>query len=252
MAQRFSTIWMDSVDSTNSEIVRRLPELDNLSVIAAVDQTAGRGQRGNSWKVEPGANLTFSVLLRFGGDGLAPVHAREQFCISMATALAQVEYFASRGIAASVKWPNDIYCRNRKISGVLIENTLSGSGISRSIIGIGMNVNQTEFPPQLLNPVSMAVLTGKRYDVRGELDAFLPILGRHLEMIQTEEGRKKVAEKYLEHMYAFGESRTFIDCSDGKPFTGKITGVTPEGRLRIETAEGALREFAFKEVSFVL
>ncbi len=252
MTPRFPTIWLDSVDSTNSEIVRRLPELDNMSVIAAVDQTAGRGQRGNSWKVEPGANLTFSVLLRFGGGGFAPLRARDQFHISMATALAQVDYFASRGIAVSVKWPNDIYCRGRKISGVLIENTLAGEGISRSIVGIGMNVNQTEFPPQLLNPVSMALLTGEKYDVRSELEAFLPMLGEYLGMIQAVDGRKEVARMYREHMFALGETRTFIDCSDGAPFRGKITGVSPEGRLCIETAEGPVREFAFKEVSFVL
>lgn len=252
MTAEFDTIWMESVDSTNTEILRRSDSLDNLSVIAAVNQTAGRGQRGNVWTVEPGANLTFSILLKFGEDGLSPLKATEQFAISEAVTLALADYFSENGINAKIKWPNDIYVRDRKLVGILIENSLSGSKVARSIVGIGINCNQREFPPQLMNPTSMSLLTGRRYDTHAELDAFLAVLGRYLGTMETASGRSELHQQYLGRMYRLGELHEYTDCRSGEVFKGTIKGISEAALLQVEMPDSTIREFAFKEISYIL
>ena len=157
MTKKHDIIWLESTDSTNEEAGRRISDLDNLSVLSAVRQTEGRGQRGNSWSSNDGENLTFSIVLKYGnGEGFIPeIRAADQFAISEAAALAVVDLLASYDIEAKIKWPNDIYVGNRKICGILIENAIRGSYIANSIIGIGLNVNQQTFDPSLPNPTSM-------------------------------------------------------------------------------------------------
>lgn len=252
MAIQFDTIWMESVDSTNTEIVRRYDSLDNLSVIAAVNQTAGRGQRGNVWTVEPGANLTFSILLRFGESCLAPLKASSQFTISEAVTLALAEYLEGEGINAKIKWPNDIYVRDRKLVGILIENSLKGDEVGRSIVGIGINCNQREFPPQLMNPTSMSLLTGKRYDTKAALEDFLAVLGKYLGIMETSEGRSQMHQLYLTKMYRLGELHEYTDCLTGEVFNGTIKGISESALLQVEMPDGSIKEFAFKEISYIL
>ena len=252
MEVRYDTIWLDSVDSTNTEVSRRYDTLDNLSVIAAVNQTAGRGQRGNVWHVEPGANLTFSILLRFGDGNLSPLKATSQFSISEAVTLALVEFFETEGIAARIKWPNDIYVRDKKLVGILIENSLGAQGVERSIVGIGINCNQTDFPPQLMNPTSMALLTGRRFDTHALLDRFLEILGRYLMTMETESGRHTIHEQYLANLYRLGEMHEYTDCATGEIFKGTIKGISDAAMLQVELPDGTLKEFAFKEISYII
>lgn len=252
MEMQFDTIWLESVDSTNTEIVRRYDNLDNLSVIAAVNQTAGRGQRGNVWTVEPGANLTFSILLRFGDGFLAPLKATSQFTISEAVTLALVEYFENEGIHAKIKWPNDIYVRDRKLVGILIENSLEGSEVGRSIVGIGINCNQRDFPPQLMNPTSMSLLTGKRYDTRNALQDFLAVLGKYFGIMETSLGRSEMHELYLTKIYRLGELREYTDCQTGEVFKGTIKGISESALLQVEMPDMSIKEFAFKEISYIL
>ena len=162
--------WYDTLDSTNSEAVRRLEELDNMSVIAARSQTAGRGKDTNKWLSSPGENLTFTVVLKY-----EDFPAVCQMAISAATAAAVVNFLSEQGIDPWVKWPNDIYVGGEKICGILIEHRMHGDCLTSSIIGVGLNLNQTEFPPELVNPVSVAVLTGKRLDTDASLGRFCEI-----------------------------------------------------------------------------
>ena len=159
MKEEVDILWLDEVDSTNNEALRHISELDNLSVIAAVHQTSGRGQRGNSWLTHAGKNMTFSMVVKFGDGALPPLEASRQFVLTRCVTLGVSDYLESEGIDCSVKWPNDIYVRNKKICGMLIENTLTDTFLTASVIGVGLNVNQNEFPPQLVNPVSMTMLT---------------------------------------------------------------------------------------------
>ena len=237
--------WLEEVDSTNSEALRRLDSLGNMSVLSAVRQTAGRGQRGNSWLTACGENLTFSMVMKFGDGAFAPMEARRQFAITEAVTLGLADYLDCEGIDCRVKWPNDIYVRNRKICGILIENTLSGSFLSSSVIGIGLNVNQTEFHPCLVNPVSMSILTGRKYDLRSELPKLCRFI---LNRLRRDDNKND----YVSRLYRLGVIHEYVVCSTGTAILARITGVTNSGRLCLETEKGERKEFAFKEISYII
>ena len=237
--------WLEEVDSTNNEAVRHLNALDNLSVIAAVQQTAGRGQRGNSWLAEAGKNMTFSMVLKYGDGGLHPLVASRQFAITRCVTLAVTDYLESEGIDCAVKWPNDIYVRNKKICGMLIENTLRGASLASSVIGIGLNVNQKEFPPQLVNPASMTMFTGKEYDIRTELSVLCGFICNRLADYDN-------ADEYVGRLYRFGIFNEYVVCSTGQKVRARIVDVTDHGMLCLETENGERLEFAFKEISYII
>ena len=163
MKSNYDIIWLNSVDSTNEEAKRRISELDNLTVLSALSQTKGRGQRTNTWLSEPGKNLLFSIILKYapygeaGSSDLLSVQAYDQQVISQITSLAVVDLLAAHDIEARIKWPNDIYVGNKKICGILIENTVLGKWMNSSIIGVGLNVNQMVFDAKLPNPTSMVL-----------------------------------------------------------------------------------------------
>lgn len=153
-------IWKNSVDSTNDEVRRLKSGLSNLSSVAARHQSAGRGQGDHSWLSEDGFNLTFSMLLRFEGAALpvSRLHLINDFITTSIIAILSEEK-----VNAWVKLPNDIWVADKKICGILIENVLDGSFVRESIVGIGLNLNQTDWPECLPNPVSLKELTGKEY-----------------------------------------------------------------------------------------
>ena len=121
MKRDYRIIWHQTIDSTNSEAARHVSCLDNLSVIAAERKTAGRGQRGNRWTADAGENLTFSVVLKPGRDGIPAIASADQFRISEIAALSVSFFLEDMGIDSEIKWPNDIYCGDRKICGILQE-----------------------------------------------------------------------------------------------------------------------------------
>ena len=128
---------------------------------------------------------------------------------------------------------------------MLIENSLAGSNISSSVVGIGLNVNQRVFPPQLVNPTSMSLLTGNEYLLEEELI----ILTGFLFPGGILPDRR---DDYLSRLYRIGEFHEYTDCSDGSVFEGKITGVTKDGLLQVENRKGELKEFAFKEINYII
>ena len=248
MKTGFRIIWLEETDSTNNELKRRFNEIDNLSVVAARCQTAGRGQRGNKWLSKPGENLTFSIFLKPGQDKLPEIKASEQFIISEAATIAVSEMLNQYGIKASIKWPNDIYVRNKKICGMLIENTLSEERVYASIVGIGININQNDFPQELMNPCSMATITHKIFNLQECLDNFLNIFYKYI----FSEDTLSLKRKYLSMMYRINEYHQFRDLSDNKIFNGRIKGVSDNARLVVEMLDGNEKEFAFKEISYII
>ena len=239
--------WLDSVDSTQDAVLRHIGDLDNLSVIAAREQTAGRGQRGNRWKSRPGENLTFSVLLRPGEDGLPSVPARGQFVLSQSASLSVCDLLREAGITAAVKWPNDIYVGDKKICGMLVENALAGGKVRTSVIGIGVNVNQTVFDPELMNPVSMKKLTGQSYDPIRLLERFCDLF-----MIRLKQESHRLQADWLAVLYRKGERCRFTDCRTAAVFEGTIKGISQIGLLEVEMPDGSIQEFGFKEISYIL
>ena len=195
--------WLESTDSTNYALRARLDGLDNLSIIAAKAQTAGRGQGMHTWYATPGRNLTFSILYRFGEA--CPLVAADAILITQVTTLALRDYLLAHGVEARIKWPNDIWVGDRKICGILIENKLEGASIRESIVGIGLNLNETGWPAELPNPVSLGELTGKRYRLQPELKRLQKAICRRFGLLATPDGRKSLQEEFGKYVFRLHE-----------------------------------------------
>lgn len=239
-------IWIDSAKSTNSYLSDIADEVADGVAVAARSQTAGRGQRGNSWESEPAKNLTFSLMLRPQG-----LDASEQFYISEAVALGVVDALLGKlpdGAPVAIKWPNDIYWENRKICGILIENSLMGRKINYSIAGIGINVNQREFVSDAPNPVSLWQITGDEVALEPFLEQVVDAIMRRMAM--------PYGKLHADYMVAlWGSSgRTYRDTATGEVFKAGISDVAPTGHITLlpEGDSEAPRIYAFKEVAVVL
>lgn len=241
---------LDRTTSTNTWAKQHAAELTHGTVVVTHNQTAGRGQRGNCWEAAPGKNLTFSLFLH--PEGVSPAR---QFLISEIVALAvveAVEHALAEAVASDrikVKWPNDIYVDDRKIAGILIEHTLTGSGIGHTIAGIGLNVNQTVFESDAPNPVSLAMLARKEFSLPPLLSG---ICSRIAGAFPVADADAVHAEYHRRLWRADGKPYTFA-LPDGTLFEAVIEKVAPGGQLTLLTSPGAeSRTFLFKEVAFVL
>lgn len=244
-------IWLDTIDSTNSEALRRLPELPNGTVLAAREQTAGRGQRGNTWFTEPGKNLTFSIVLKYGEDAPAASHT---IWLNYLISVAVVDFLQSHAIWCKVKWPNDVYVGKKKICGILIENALSGGRLSASVIGVGLNINQREFP-QLTNATSLWSLTGKEYPLPECLEKLLDGFEKRLPYLKDERLREVLFSSYSTYLFNKDVNARYHDYITDREYTGIIKGVAPDGRLMIWDLEAPgkpVRHYSFKEVGYII
>jgi len=248
--------WYDTIDSTNTQLMKDREKLADRSVYAALFQTAGRGQKGNRWESRPGENLTFSILLKPGF-----IAVTDQFIFSQIVALGLLDYLKAQGVKASIKWPNDIYAGDRKICGTLIEHAISDGRIAATIAGIGLNLNQKEFDPAIPNPTSLSLLTGKRYDVRHELPALLSCIFAYCDRLDSAYARNGFDATYLENLYRRGEWHSFelMPSSDiptehrtGQRIEARILGIDTEARLLLEHRDGTLHSYGFKEVKYIL
>lgn len=239
------TIKLDRTHSTNSWIAEHENELTAPTLVYALEQTAGRGQRGNSWEAEPGMNLTASIF--FVPEGVEP---HRQFLISEAVALAVVDFLHDLGVEAKVKWPNDIYVGDKKICGILIEHSIMGREIMRTIAGVGVNINQEEFRSDAPNPVSVWQLTGKEHDIADVAKA----LGERMEgrMAHIADGEGLHAEFLSKLWRGDGKCCLFRDAARDEKFNARIEEIAPDGMLSLMTVNGELRKYAFKEVEFIL
>ena len=258
MKRIYDTIRLTSVDSTNNE-AKKLSESDNLTVITTFGQTAGRGQRGNTWHSTPGMNLTFSILVRWGRDGVPAMNAADQFAVSRIVTVALTGFLASKGLETRIKWPNDIYAGDRKICGILIENTVCGAGLSSSVIGIGLNINETTFPDSIPNPTSVCLETGVRHGIDSCLEEFLECFDMALSLAENARGLAELEKTYLDRMYRKDTPHRYIDLTStatdgkgGREFTGIIRGVAPNACLLVENEKGELHQFAFKEIGYII
>ena len=256
MAETDRIRWFDEVDSTNTRLSAAKENLPADTVFAALWQSAGKGQRGNRWESGRGENLTFSVLWK-----PASLPAVAQFSLSEAAALGVADYLATEGVESFIKWPNDIIAGGRKICGMLLEHSLAADKLADSVVGIGLNVNQRSFG-EAPNATSMVLLTGVERDLHLELPRLLAHLDRRFAQTGSESGRRALREDYLARLFRKGEWHEYIDRREADPllpttrevagvqFEGRITGITPAGLLQIERRDGALLEFAFKEISY--
>lgn len=248
---------MKMTDSTNLEASRH-KDAEDMSVWTALFQTEGRGQRGNVWESAFGENLTFSIL--FKPSFFIP--ASGQFVISQISSVGVASYLETSGLSPKIKWPNDIYIEDRKICGMLIENTISGDRLAAGISGIGLNLNQRSFSPELPNPTSLLLekeRAGGRpcplYDSDSELERLLEHIFGYYRLAAGQEGRERIKKEYLARLYRMGKECLFDETLPGRPvrrFSGRIAGVDENtARLVIETADG-MKMYAFKEIRYVI
>ena len=240
---------LDITTSTNDDA--RDEKYREGDVVWADFQTAGRGQRGHEWHSRRGENLTFSVVLE---PTFVPI--AEQFSVSEVVALSLVDMLADYGIEARIKWTNDIYVGDRKLVGILIEHSLASATLRRTIVGVGINVNQTEFDSSLPNPVSMAQLLGRQLDAEEVLQHFLAYLQRNYEALREMQNAKCKMhnfshQRYNELLYRLGEYHTYA-LPSGERFRAKILGTASSGALQLEDEKGATKDYLFKEVEFVI
>ena len=233
----------DTTTSTND--VARDAKYRDGDIVWADFQTAGRGQRGHTWESRTGENLTFSVVLE---PKFLPV--KEQFMLLEAVALSLKDFFAEQGVETAVKWTNDIYVGDRKAVGILIEHTYSGSSLAKTIVGIGINVNQTEFSNDIPNPVSLKLLTGKNYDLDSLLHSFERCLIERYRQLREGEW-DKLQSDYHSALYRLNQWHNYA-LPDGTRFEGAIRGVQPTGELIVEDRNGAKNGYLFKEIEFVI
>ena len=236
--------------STNS-LLRELVIKESLaegSVVVADFQTAGRGQIGNTWESEAGKNLMFSLVLY-----PTCIPANRQFLISQIAALSVKETLDSYTDHVTVKWPNDIYWRDKKICGILIENDLSGHFIGRSISGIGININQNEFHSDAPNPVSLKQITGQEHDRYEILSHILKRVQIYYTGLQTEDGSTYTAEIAARYARSLFRRRGFhpYEDADGR-FSARLLRVEQDGRFVLEDENGKEREYLFKEVQYIV
>lgn len=219
-------------------------------------QTAGRGQAGNSWESEAGKNLLFSALLRY--DGLLAI---KQWRLSMLVAVALWETLAKYvpKEKLTIKWPNDIYWGDKKLVGILIENSLSGQYVGHSVVGIGVNVNQTEWTSNAPNPISMCQITGKEYPVEEILESWICAM-KSWELRSTEE----IETAYLQHLYRREGWHTYVErevstaptaiAQQGVEgaFLAQFIGITEQGELMLRKENNEEKIYHFKQIRFVL
>lgn len=211
----------------------------------AVDQYAGRGQKGTVWQSEPGRNLTISMLLT--PTFLDP---QRQFSLTVAVSLAIVRWLESvLRRPVRVKWPNDLYVGDKKIGGILIENLLQGRRWKSAIVGIGINVNQTAFPSAIdRHTTSIKQLLHRESVITGLLEGLRVFIHREYSALQEGRSAEQLAE-YTQHLYRLGERHPFL--VDGVRVEGVLIGVTETGRLQLDF-NGHMVDFDIKEVGFVI
>ena len=240
----------DSIGSTNTYL-RELGGGDpayDYEVAVADFQTAGRGQKGNTWESEQGKNLLFSILAHPKN-----IKVREQFYISEAIALAVSDsVMAALGPQfaheVSVKWSNDVYWKEFKMAGILIENTLQGDRILDTVVGVGLDVNQEVFLSDAPNPISLKNITGRDYDRDALLSDIVERFKGYMEL--QADKRSDVDKLYRNRLFRREGYHRFRDAQG--EFEACIEGIRPDGCLMLQTTSGEHRVYEFKQVQFIL
>ncbi|MDQ1296642.1 MAG: BirA family transcriptional regulator, partial [Bacteroidota bacterium] len=238
-------LFYEELPSTNTHASLLLNEKEQQegTVVYTDFQSGGRGQAGNKWESGKGKNLLFSIILY--PDTIKP---EDQFILSMSVSLGICDFLDTNLEGAAIKWPNDIYVRNDKIAGILIENSVMGDTIESCITGIGLNINQVTFPPGIPNAVSLKIVTGKEYAPDKCLNEVLSLLDlRYRQLLYGD--RTIIRQEYVSRLYRLNEWHHFR--RKGSVFKGRIKDVLPSGKLKIEEGSGKMSEFGFREVEYV-
>jgi BirA family transcriptional regulator, biotin operon repressor / biotin---[acetyl-CoA-carboxylase] ligase len=241
----FRVISLKETGSTNeyTAALQKQETVEEFTVIRALAQTAGKGQKGSSWESEAGKNLTFTLLTR-------PVFVplEKHFYLSITASLGVTDALRKYLPEILVKWPNDLYAGGGKLGGLLIENSIVQSRFRESLVGIGVNINQNVFRSDAPNPVSLHMLTGKEHSPDECLHEILTCYLHRYEQLRA--GNYTVLlEDYYARLLGFN-FWMYYQASDRK-FRARIQGVRDTGELVLEHKSGVVEEFSFKEVTLL-
>lgn len=238
-------IHLPETESTNL-YARSVNSSAMVTLISTDHQTAGRGQRGNSWESAAEKNLLFSLIIK-----PESIPASQQFALCELISAALCNVLSRYTTDIRIKWPNDIYYRDRKLCGILIEHDLEGSHLSRTIIGVGLNVNQEEFISDAPNPISLRQILGHEVEretlLKEIVEHFVEVYSQYT-LHPTILSRATLHERYTALLYRQGIEATYRDAQG--LFTATLRTVELDGRLILETSQGQQRSYLFKEVSF--
>ena len=241
----FHMMELDTIDSTNNFLKKyRPPRPCRMTLATAEFQTNGRGADTNSWESAYGNNLLFSLLTY-----PQAVPASRVFVLSEVLALSVHHALNEFASGFSIKWPNDIYHADRKVAGLLIENDIAGKNIQRSVMGVGININQSEFLSDAPNPVSLKQIMGEEVERRFVLESVMEHFTRYYQMVERGE-HDSIHKEYLEHLYRWQEPHLFED--EQGVFKAAIKDVEADGHLILTDENGMDRRYAFKEVKFII
>ena len=244
-------IHLNETDSTNRYLQQLCQEAGNNKVkefttVCADYQTAGKGQRGNSWEAAKGANLLFSFVCY---PTFVPI--RQQFVLSQLISLGIKETLDEYCSDISIKWPNDIYWKEKKICGILIENDLQGNSIGRCISGIGLNINQEVFLSDAPNPISLKQITGKHYQRETILEKVMQRIEQSYQKLKEDSAyASELATRYAASLFR----REGLHCYQDKDglFNARLVRVEADGRFVLMDEANQERSYLFKEVQYVL
>ena len=239
-------IKLDATDSTN-DFLKRLSgqqSLDNFTVVTAEKQTQGKGQMGAKWDSETGKNLMFSVLINQPLNDITEI-----FDLNVAVVLSILKTLEKLNIPnLSIKWPNDILSDNKKVAGILIENTIKNNGEITSIIGIGLNVNQLYFG-ELHKASSLALIMKKDFDKEIILDQLMEFLKLNCHLLQNN-GASELWNNYNQKLFKKGIPMAF-SLPNETQFMGIIQGVNAEGKLEVKLENESVKTFGIKEIQLL-
>lgn len=239
-------IYIPQTISTNVSLAEICSKgiTENLTSVYSSFQTDGRGQRGNKWESEDGKNLLFSFVI-FPKE----LPARKHFILLQITALALFDTLSEYTEGISIKWPNDIYWKDKKICGTLIENDLSGMNIERSISGTGVNLNQKIFRSDAPNPVSLSLITEQEYDIETVLHKIMTYASGYYRMYENGEN-ETIRKKYFDAIYRKDGFHTYKDGNG--TFEAVIKNIEEDGRLVLKDRDGNVKKYLFKEVAYII
>jgi len=242
---QINLLHLSEVDSTNAWLRSNLSNYTHGFVVSTDYQTTGKGQASNVWESERGSNLLFSLLLE-----PTKIPIKEQFILSQLVSISIVNVLRNLlNKEVRIKWPNDIYVDNKKLCGILIENTIIDSQMAKAIIGIGLNVNQQIFTSDAPNPVSMHQLCGNSLSPALVLKDIVTEILKDYDAFIIEQS-KSLQETYFSLLYRNKGYHLFQ--TQNLLFEAEIDSILPTGPIRLRTKKGEYKLFAFKEVQFVL
>ena len=244
---RIRHIHLPETESTNL-YAKAIDTMDDLTLITTDHQTAGRGQRGNSWESEAGRNLLFSLIIK-----PSTIPAAQQFVISELISVSICDTLSQYTPDIRIKWPNDIYYRDRKLCGILIEHDIEGTHLSRSIIGVGVNVNQAEFVSDAPNPISLSQVLGHEVEREELLTRIVNHFATLYEWYAAQDealDSPTLHTRYTALLYRRNEEAPYRDAQG--LFTATLRDVAPDGRLLLEDEQGTQRSYLFKEVAYII